>query len=86
MRQPQPFSADRFLRHLFGYPQPTRNDCGSPVRFELEDTSRMHGWGPEEGEGPCDYPSARCPLLREGRCPFYEWTTHGPVRVQKGGR
>lgn len=46
----------------------------------------MHGWGPEEGEGPCDYPSARCPLLCEGRCPFYEWTTHGPVRVQKGGQ
>lgn len=65
------FSPDRFLRQLFGYPPPQRNDCGYARRFDYEDTSRMHGWGPEEGEGPCDYPEF-CPHLREnGQCPFF---------------
>lgn len=65
-------SADDFLRHLFGYSRPRRNDCGCPRRPDFEDTSRMHGWGPEEGEGPCDYPSFRCEWLADGRCPFFE--------------
>lgn len=65
-------SADEFLRRLFGYSKPDRNDCGYPRRFDFEDTSRMFGWGPEEGEGPCDYPSLRCEWLADGRCPFYE--------------
>ncbi len=59
------------LRQLFGYSRPARNDCGYPDRYDFEDTSRMHGWGPEEGEGPCDYPNSRCTWLVEGRCPFY---------------
>ena len=57
------------LRTMFGYPQPTRNDCGYPGRYDHEDASRMHGWG-VEGEGPCDYPDG-CPWLEDGRCPFY---------------
>lgn len=62
----------RALWHLFGRPAPARNDCGSPVRYEHEDWSRSLGWGPEPGEGACDYPSPLCPLLVEGRCPFWQ--------------
>lgn len=61
-------SPDEFLRNLFGYSKPGRNDCGYSGRYDLEDTSRMHGWGPAEGEGACDYP-ASCPQ-RNG-CNFY---------------
>lgn len=61
------------LWNLLGRRVPARNDCGFPGRYDLEDTSRMFGWGPEEGEGPCDYP-AFCPFLRErGACPFFVW-------------
>ena len=62
-------SPDQFLRLLFGLPPPQRNDCGYEHRFEHEDTSRMLGRGPAEGEGLCDYPSY-CPLWRAGRCPL----------------
>ena len=64
--------ADKFLRMFLGGSQdkPTRNDCGSPDRFDCEDASRMHGWG-IEGEGFCDYPK-QCGWWREGRCPLAE--------------
>jgi len=57
-----------FLRHLAGIPAPQKNDCGYHLRYEHEDTSRMFGWGPEEGEGLCDYPE-HCPL--RGTCPLW---------------
>jgi hypothetical protein len=56
-----------FLHELAGVPSPARNDCGYIGRYEYEDTSRMFGWGPEEGEGVCDYPDL-CPMW--GRCPL----------------
>ena len=56
-----------FLHELMGIPMPLRNDCGYPARYECEDGSRMHGWGPEEGEGMCDYPNL-CPIWE--RCPL----------------
>lgn len=73
-------TADALLRALFGRPRPARNDCGFAGRFEYEDTSRMFGWGPEEGEGPCDYPEY-CPYLREHReCRFFTLAgLHGDI-------
>ncbi len=56
-----------FLHGLAGIPKPARNDCGYPGRYEYEDTSRMFGWGPEEGGGLCDYPQ-HCPARQA--CPL----------------
>lgn len=65
------FTPYEFLCELFGYPVPTTNDCGYAGRYEHEDVSRLHGYGPRPGEGPCDYPGF-CPvLLKQGSCPFY---------------
>ncbi|MBX6770899.1 MAG: hypothetical protein IRY83_04185 [Chloroflexi bacterium] len=60
---------NEFLHRLAGIPLARRNDCGYEARYEYEDTSRMFGWGPEEGEGMCDYPDL-CPLMRAGQCPL----------------
>ena len=59
--------ATDMLRELFGTSAPSRNDCGFEGRYDLEDTSRMGGWGPAEGEGLCDYPEY-CPL--KDTCPL----------------
>jgi len=60
-------SCSDFLHELAGIPKPARNDCGYIGRYEYEDTSRMFGRGPEEGEGVCDYPE--CCLNKE-TCPL----------------
>ena len=61
---------DGFLRSLFGYSVPIRNDCGYPDRYNHEDSSRMHGWG-IEGANACDYPDG-CEWFEGGQCPFYD--------------
>jgi len=61
------------LRNLFSVPTPTRNDCGYEGRYDLEDTTRMCGQGPAEGEGPCDYPEC-CPL--KNVCPLLAHEQH----------
>jgi len=61
---------DSFLRAMFGYDKPTRNDCGYPDRYNHEDTSRMHGWA-IEGEGACDYPMG-CIWYEDGVCQFHK--------------
>jgi len=70
MNEKNEMNCGRFLRGLFGYSAPTRNDCGYPDRYNHEDTSRMHGWG-IEGEGACDYPDG-CEFFENGKCPFYD--------------